>query len=132
MTTSSEPSSSKDDALTLAYFRLKDLGLDINAGEGDYSMSYLLKMKRAVEIVWEFTSDLPADVEAECQIKYFSSFREIESFRDMFKPSIKRDMQKQRAAILSAVSLITCPMYGESNAITPLLKYLPVVIDSIK
>jgi hypothetical protein len=34
-------------------------------------------------------------VEAECQLKYFNSFREIESFRDMFKPSIKRDMQKQ-------------------------------------
>jgi hypothetical protein len=68
MTTSSEPSSSsKDDALTLAYFRLKDLGLDINAGQGDYSMSYLLKMKRAVEIVREFGSGLPEDVQAECQ-----------------------------------------------------------------
>jgi hypothetical protein len=30
--------------------------------------------------------------------------------------------------ILSLVSLMTCPIYGESNTITPLLKNLPDVI----
>jgi hypothetical protein len=28
-------------------------------------------------------------------MKYFNSFSEIESFRNMFKASIKRDMEKQ-------------------------------------
>jgi hypothetical protein len=79
--------------LILAYQLLKDQGLGLD--DGDYSLGNMTKMKHAVRIVNEFASGLPEQVKVDCIMRYFKSFREIESFRNMFKPSIKRDMERQ-------------------------------------
>jgi hypothetical protein len=70
----SEPNKSEyksADALSEAYFRLKDVGLPMDSG--DYCMSNLLKMKHAIEIVRDFGQGLPNEVIGECEIRTSNS-----------------------------------------------------------
>jgi hypothetical protein len=52
-------------------------------------------MKHAIEVIHHHGSKLPETMKAEAVMKYFYSFRNLETVQDILKPSIQKQMQQQ-------------------------------------
>jgi hypothetical protein len=79
--------------LTTAYQMLKDLGLGLD--DGDFTNSNFEAMKQAVQVVHQFGSRLPPAIQVKAIEKYFFSFRNLEKFTDVLRPSMEKQMRDQ-------------------------------------
>jgi hypothetical protein len=85
----------ESDPLIEAYYLLKQEGLNVNVNEGDYSNSNLRAMEDAVKVINNRRPKLEEPFRTKAILKYFLSFRNLDSFQNIVSTSVVEQMKKQ-------------------------------------
>lgn len=90
-----QPESQLTDEM-LAYHRLNDLGIRSGEGEASYQWTVaFVAMLDAVKVIRHHASQLPEDIQADLQLKFYKLCKDMESFTTLWNP-LSREVAKRQ------------------------------------
>ena len=90
-----QPESQLTDEM-LAYRRLGDLGIRSGEGEASYQWTVaFVAMIDAVKVIRHHASQLPEDIQADLQLKFYKLCKDMESFTTLWTP-VSREVAKRQ------------------------------------